>query len=195
MWMLSLVPNEVLQWFVHGVLALAILVFIASRFSGIYKLPLGAFAFVLLIFAVYFEGGYGVEMEWRNKVAQVQEKVKEAEEQSEKVNTVIETKFVEKVKVIKETANANIQYVDRVVTKYDNLCTLSNSAIVLHDSASRNEVARGPSATNGTPSKFKASELLGTVVDNYGACHENAAKLQAWQEWYREQQKIFEQVK
>ena len=117
MWMLSLVPNEVLQWFVHGVLALSILVFIASRFSGIYKLPLGAFAFVLLIFAVYFEGGYGVEMEWRNKVAQVQEKVKEAEKQSEKVNTVIETRLVEKVKVIKETANANIQYVDRVVTK------------------------------------------------------------------------------
>jgi hypothetical protein len=195
MWMLSLVPNEVLQWFVHGVLALSVIVFIASRFSGIYKLPLGAFAFVLLIFAVYFEGGYGVEMEWRNKVAQVQEKVKEAEEQSEKVNTVIETKFVEKVKVIKETANANIQYVDRVVTKYDNLCTLSNSAIVLHDSASRNEVARSTIGLDEGTTSLKISDVLSTVTDNYSTYYQVREQVLGWQQWYREQKKIFESVK
>lgn len=195
MWMLSLVPNEVLQWFVHGVLALSILVFIASRFSGIYKLPLGAFAFVLLIFAVYFEGGYGVEMEWRNKVAQVQEKVKEAEKQSEKVNTVIETRLVEKVKVIKETANANIQYVDRVVTKYDNLCTLSNSAIVLHDSASRNEVARSPIGLDEGTTSLKISDVLSTVVDNYSTYYQVREQVLGWQTWYKEQKKIFESVK
>jgi hypothetical protein len=56
-------------------------------------------------------------------------------------------------------------------------------------------VARGPESTDGTPSDVKASTLLETVVDNYGSCYETAEKLKAWQQWYREQKKIFESVK
>jgi hypothetical protein len=65
----------------------------------------------------------------------------------------------------------------------------------LHDSASRNEVPERAAATDGTPSGVEASRLLDRVVENYGACHENAEKLRGWQEWYREQKKIFESVK
>jgi hypothetical protein len=65
---------------------------------------------------------------------------------------------------------------------------------VLHDSASRNEVARGAESVDGTPSDIKASALLDTVVENYGICNENIEKLKAWQEWYRAQKQIFEGV-
>ena len=50
---------------------------------------------------------------------------------------------------------------------------------MLHDSASRNEVARGPGSVDGTPSDIKASALLDTVVENYGSCNENIEKLKA----------------
>jgi hypothetical protein len=53
-------------------------------------------------------------------------------------------------------------------------------------------VAERAAATDGTPSGVEAHRLLETVVENYGACHENAAKLKAWQDWYREQKSIFE---
>jgi hypothetical protein len=65
----------------------------------------------------------------------------------------------------------------------------------LHNSASRGEVAGGASSTDGTTSTVKASELLETVVDNYGTCLETAEKLSGWQEWYRTQKKIFESLK
>jgi hypothetical protein len=65
---------------------------------------------------------------------------------------------------------------------------------VLLNSASRNEVARGPESVDGTPSDIKASALLDTVVENYGICNENIEKLKAWQEWYRAQKQIFEGV-
>ena len=77
----------------------------------------------------------------------------------------------------------------------DAQCTLPKSTVSLHDSASRNEVPERAAATDGTPSEVKASQLLDRVVENYGSCHENAAKLEAWQEWYKEQKKIFESVK
>ena len=74
----------------------------------------------------------------------------------------------------------------------DSQCSLPRSAVSLHNSASRGEVSRGAASTDGTPSTVKASELVETVVDNYGTCHETAEKLRGWQEWYRTQQKIFD---
>jgi hypothetical protein len=52
---------------------------------------------------------------WRERVAEMEKKVAEAEAKSQQVNTVVETKIVEKVKVIKEKGKARIEYIDRVV--------------------------------------------------------------------------------
>jgi hypothetical protein len=37
-------------------------------------------------------------------------------------------------------------------------------------------------------------DLMMTVIDNYAAYYHCSSKTQSWQDWYREQQKIFEQV-
>ena len=41
----------------------------------------------------------------------------------------------------------------------------------------------------------KLSDVTKTVVYNYSLYHECAAKVEAWQEWYIKQKKIFEDVK
>ena len=123
------------------------------------------------------------------------ERVRVAEEKSQQANVVIQTQVVEKIKVVKENVYINREVVREVAGKQiDSTCALPNSAVSLHDSASRNEVAERARATDGTPSGTKASELLDRVVENYGACHENAEKLKGWQEWYRTQKRIFESV-
>jgi hypothetical protein len=161
-----------------------------------YKLPAELGGVVLLVIGSYLFGGYGTEMSWRARVAELEAKVKIAEEKSQQVNTVIETKVITKVKVIKENVYVNREIIKEVAGKQlDASCSLPRSTVSLHDSASRNEVAERAAATDGTPSEVKASQLLDRVVENYGSCHENAAKLEAWQEWYREQKKIFESVK
>lgn len=43
--------------------------------------------------------------------------------------------------------------------------------------------------------EVKLSELMETVSKNYGKYHECAAVNEAWQEWYREQKKVFDEVK
>ena len=193
--MLSLIPTEILQLFVHGVVILAAVLFVASFFFGVYKPIIRIAAFVIALFGIYFEGGYMTEMEWRARVEALEAKVKVAEEKSAEVNTVIEKQYVDRVKVIKETANANIQYVDRVVAKYDNLCTVSNAAVMLHDSASRNEVARSSLGLDEGTSSLKISDILSTVTDNYSTYYQVREQVIGWQQWYREQKKIFESVK
>ena len=200
--MFSLIPDSFLVWVYYLLLFSGIALYIASKLikwiplMGQYKLPAELIGVILLVVGSYFYGGYGVEMSWRDRVKELEAKVKVAEEKSQQVNTVIETKVVTKIKVVKENVYVNREIIKEVAGKQlDASCSLPNSTVSLHDSASRNEVAGRAAATDGTPSEVKASQLLDRVVENYGSCHENAAKLEAWQEWYKEQKKIFESVK
>jgi hypothetical protein len=52
----------------------------------------------------------------------------------------------------------------------------------------------GPLNTINKP-EVKLSELIETVSKNYGKYHECAAVVDAWQEWYSEQKKVFDELK
>jgi len=201
-WMLSLIPDNLFVWIYYIILTAGVALYIASKLvkwlplMGQYKLPAELVGVVLLVVGAYFYGGHGVQQAWLARVQELEAKVKIAEEKSQQVNKVIETKIVEKIKVVKENVYVNREIIKEVAGKQlDASCSLPKSTVSLHDSASRNEVAGRAAATDGTPSEVKASQLLDRVVENYGSCHENAAKLEAWQEWYKEQKKIFESVK
>jgi len=201
-WMLSLIPDSLFVWIYYIILTAGVALYVASKLvkwiplMGQYKLSAELIGVVLLVVGAYFYGGHGVQQAWLARVAELEAKVKIAEEKSQQVNTVIETKVVTKIKVVKENVYVNREIIKEVAGKQlDAQCSLPKSTISLHDSASRNEVPQRAAATDGTPSEVKASQLLDRVVENYGSCHENAAKLEAWQEWYKEQKKIFESVK
>ena len=201
-WMLSLIPDSFFVWITYILFGIGGMLYTASKLVvwipmiGQYKLPAELVGVVLLVVGSYLFGSHGTEMMWRDRVKELEAKVKIAEEKSQQVNTVIETKVVTKIKVVKENVYVNREIIKEVAGKQlDASCSLPKSTISLHDSASRNEVAERAAATDGTASEVKASQLLDRVVENYGSCHENAAKLEAWQEWYREQKKIFESVK
>jgi hypothetical protein len=201
-WVLALIPDSFFLWITYLLIAVGVGLYVASKLVtwlpliSQYKLPAELIGVILLVAGSYLFGSYGTEMAWRERVRELEAKVKVAEEKSQQVNTVIETKIVEKIKIVKENVYVNREIIKEVAGKQlDAQCTLPKSTISLHDSASRNEVAGRAESTDGTTSEIKASQLLDRVVENYGACHENAAKLEAWQEWYKEQKKIFESVK
>jgi len=201
-WVLSLIPDSLFVWIYYIMLTLGLGLYVVSKLvkwlpmMGQYKLPAELVGVVLLVVGAYFYGGHSVQSAWQARVAELEAKVKIAEEKSQQVNTVIETKIVEKIKIVKENVYVNREIIKEVAGKQlDAVCTLPKSTVVLHDSASRNEVPERAAATDGTPSGVEASRLLDRVVENYGACHENAEKLRMWQEWYKEQKKIFESVK
>ncbi len=113
---------------------------ILNKFPALapYHLLIQIVSAALLVAGIYFKGGYSVEMEWREKVAELEVKLEEAKKESAKVNTVVETKIVTKTKVIKEKADAVIQYVDRpVMQEFDKTCPIPREAIDVHNEAAR----------------------------------------------------------
>jgi hypothetical protein len=106
-----------------------------------YQLPFKVLGIALLVLGVYFRGGYGVEMAWRERVAEVEAKLKIAQEQSAKENTRIETRVVNRTKLIRERGQEITKYVDREVVKYDTkfmpggICEIPQEFIKAHNDA------------------------------------------------------------
>lgn len=111
MWILHLLPDSFLLFVVNLVLfaglgLTAVSFTIIGWIPGIrnYKTILQILSVVILAAGLYWKGGYGVEMEWRARVEEMQKKVAIAEAKAKEANTKIQTKIVTKVVKIKEKA-------------------------------------------------------------------------------------------
>ena len=200
-WMINLIPDSFFIWITYLLFGLGIALYLISKLVvwipliAQYKFPVELLGVILLTVGAYLFGSHNNEMAWKSRITELEQQVKIAQEKSQQVNTVVQTKVITKVKVVKQNVYVNREIIREVAGRQlDASCTLPVSTVVLHDSASRNEVARGPGSTDGTPSTVKASELLDTVVVNYGTYYEVAEKLKGWQEWYRSQKAIFENL-
>ena len=125
MFILHLLPDAVILWFCNGLLlagiALTVIAFFIQSipFINQYRIPAQILGIALLVLGVYFRGGYAIEQEWRDKVAQVQLKVAAAEQLSKEETIKIVEKVVEKTKIVRTRGTDIIKYVDREVIKYD----------------------------------------------------------------------------
>ena len=195
MFIFDLLTYRYFDYIIYGLLLIGVFSFVMSKGLGVYAYiakPISAlivFTSVFLLGTIYSHKIYNAEIE------RFQEQVRVAEANSQKTNNEIQTRVVEKIKVVRETTNANIQYIDRIITQYDNLCTLSNAAISLHNSASQNEISRSTGNSIEGTSNVKASDLIRTVTENYGTYYEVREQLLGWQQWYREQRKIHESIR
>lgn len=106
-----------------------------------YKSLIQILGVVLLVAGIYWKGGYGVEMEWRGKVAELEAKLKIAEEKSQQVNTVIQEKVVTKIQKVKEVQVKNQQIIKEVEKIIDAECRVPKEAIDVLNAAARNEEA------------------------------------------------------
>ena len=147
MWILHFLPDTLILWFCNLLLLAGVVLTVAGFFAhqiplvSQYQLPFKVLGIALLVLGVYFRGGYGVEMAWRERVAEVEAKLKIAQEQSAKENTRIETRVVNRTKLIRERGQEITKYVDREVVKYDTkfmpggICEIPQEFIKAHNDA------------------------------------------------------------
>jgi hypothetical protein len=124
---------------------------------GQYRLPVELTGVLALVIAAYFYGG----VSYREQIAEMKQRIKVAEEQSQQINTVIETKIIEKVKVVKENVYITREIVrDTAGRQLDAQCSLPRSTVSLHDSASGNEIPNRAASVDGAPNGIEASRHL-----------------------------------
>jgi hypothetical protein len=164
MWFLSFIPDWILQWAIHGLVILGlVLTFIGSlvRFIPIiqpYALVGRQLGIVLLVIGVFFEGGYATEMSYRARIAEMQTKIKEAEVKSAKANEKLAAEVSKNKVLIKEKVNRNAKDIEAKREAINAECKLSDDAWVLYNRAVEPKVSRSSSSANGARSGSKASK-------------------------------------
>jgi len=164
MWFLSFIPDWILQWAIHGLVILGlVLTFIGSivRFVPIiqpYALVGRQLGIVLLVIGVFFEGGYATEMSYRARIAEMQAKIKEAEVKSAQANEKLANEVSKNKELIKEKVNKNDKDIEAKRQAINAECKLSDDAWVLYNRAIEPKISRGPSSANGARSGSKASK-------------------------------------
>ncbi len=144
MWLLSFLPSGFLLFIINTVLVCGvigtILGFVGSRllFISSYANIIKYVSIALLCIGIYWKGGYSVEQEWRQRVAELEEKVKDAEKKSQQTNVVIETQIRERTKRVVEKREIVVQKIKEVEKVIDAKCELdSNVVSILNEAAKK----------------------------------------------------------
>jgi hypothetical protein len=147
MFILHFLPDTLILWICNIVLLAGILLtataFFIQRipFINQYRMPAQVLGIALLVLGVYWRGGYAVEQEWRERVAEVEARVAAAESASREENTKIVTKVVTKTQIIRTRGEDIVKYVDREIVRYDEkfakggMCEIPQEFIKAHNSA------------------------------------------------------------
>jgi hypothetical protein len=142
MWLLHFLPDSFLHTVINIILfaglgLTAIGFFLIGFIPGArnYKTLVQILGVVLLVAGIYWKGGYGVEMEWRAKVAEVEKKVAIAEAKAKQANTKVQEKIVTKIVKIKEKAEVTKENIRRNKEKINAECKLSDEAVAAYNSS------------------------------------------------------------
>jgi hypothetical protein len=147
MWILHFLPDALILWICNIVLLAGILLtataFFIRRIPVInqYRIPAQVLGIALLVTGVYWRGGYAIEMEWRERVSEVEARVAAAEAKSAEENVKIITKVVTKTQVIRTRGETITKYIDREIVRYDEkfarggVCEIPQEFIKAHNSA------------------------------------------------------------
>ena len=148
MFLLHFLPDGFLQLVINivllsGAVLTGIGFFLVGFIPGLrnYKTLIQIVGVVLLALGIYWKGGYGVEMEWRARVSELQAKVAAAEAKSKETNTVIQEKIVTKVKHVKDV---QVKIQKEIVEKeklINGECQVPKEAIELLNKAAEKPVA------------------------------------------------------
>jgi hypothetical protein len=141
MWILSLLPTSIINFalnaiLVVGLFGLLLSIMVTYRFAnpGPGKL-VQWFSVGLLVLGIYFRGAYDSEMSWRTKVAVAEKKVEMLQAEATKENIKIVEKVVTKTMLVKEKSKDTVQFIDREVVKYDNVCVIPKEVVQAHNQA------------------------------------------------------------
>jgi len=143
MWMMHLLPDSFIILIIHALLVTGligmVIGFIGGKlpFVGTYATIIKIVSIVLFCIGLYWKGGYSVEEDWRQRVAEMEAKIKIAEEKSKEVNTVIETKYKDRVKKITEIRNVIVEKIKVNEKIIDAKCELDPAVISILNEAAK----------------------------------------------------------
>ena len=140
MWLLQLIPSSWLEFMAIAILVAGIVLFFAGKilkhlpFFRKYNLPMRVIGFILLLLGAYFNGGLGVELEYRERIAEMEQRIAVAEAKSQEENVQIIEKIVTETKIVQQDTAETTYLIEQMKEQINKQgCELSPDVIELYN--------------------------------------------------------------
>lgn len=140
MWILSWLPDFVFHIvFVLGVLALVAGYFLDNiPFIGTNAKTIQVAGILLTVVGVWFEGGISRDQYYREKIAELKEKIAQSEVQSAEANTKLAEQLAKNQQLTRDITSANKQRMTQQAQQLNSQCTINQNVIDIINDAARN---------------------------------------------------------
>ena len=101
----------------------------------LFKKQVKTTSIVVFILSIYLLGMLKVNNYWKAKTEILQQQLVELTIKSQETNTVIKDRLVTKTQIIKLRGDDIVKYVDKEITKYNNICEIPKEFIDAHNHA------------------------------------------------------------
>lgn len=139
LWFLQLIPTSWLEFAALMILIVGAVMFFAGQifkflpFVRQYNFPLRLIGGLLLLAGAYFNGGLGVEMEYRARIEEMKARIEVFEKKSAEENVKIEKEISEKTVIIKQDTDATLAEIERLREQINSSCELTPNMIELYN--------------------------------------------------------------
>ena len=144
-----------------------------------YKIAAAVFLLIAVFGIGYMEGNARAEAEIAAFAAEQNAKVAELERKNAEISSTVVTKYVDKVRVVKEREYV---YLGQAQNNVPGQFNLSSGWLYLHDSAASGSDADPTRASDASASAVRDNQALGVVLRNYSTCRENAHQSESLQQ-------------
>ena len=131
----------------------------------------------------YMKGLEKSELELAKFQADANAKIAELEKANSEISNTVVTKYVDRVKTVKEKEYV---YLDQAKNDVPPQHDLSNGWVYLHDTSAKGLPAVPARSSDEGSSGIKDNIALGTIASNYSVCYQNSEQLRALQKWLRD---------
>jgi len=147
MWLITFLPDAMVALVIYTIMIIGAGLLIASGLTrwfpavAAYRTPMTVMGIVIFSFGIYLQGGRANEAVWQQRVKDLEVKIAQAEVESAKATVQIVEKVVNKTRVVREKAQTEIQFIDRVVKenqeiiKYVERCPVPAELLDAHNRA------------------------------------------------------------
>lgn len=139
LWFIQLIPTSWLEFAALMILVVGAVMFFAGQifrflpFVKQYNFPLRLLGGLLLLAGAYFNGGLGVEMEYRARIEEMKARIEVMEQKSKQENVKIEQTIKEGTVVIKQDTDATLAEIKRLKDELNSKCELTPDMIEIYN--------------------------------------------------------------
>ena len=145
MFLLHFLPDWLLSGVVNAVLisgaVLTVISFFTSwiPFINQYRVPVQVIGTILLTAGVYFKGGETAELAWRERTAELQQKIDAAQVKSADTTRRLDAEVKKSKQIVRDNTRAIKQEIAQNAPQLDSECRVSDAAISIHNDAAMNK--------------------------------------------------------